>query len=41
MLNEWRKSILVLIYKNESDIQNYFVYYGIKLMYHTNNFGKK
>ncbi|PKA52309.1 integrator complex subunit 11 [Apostasia shenzhenica] len=35
MSNEWRKSILVPIYKNKGDVQNYANYRGIKLMSHT------
>ena len=33
--DEWRKSIMVLIYKNKGDIQNCTNYRGIKLMSHT------
>ena len=32
MLDEWRKSILVHIYKNKGDIQSCTNYRGIKLM---------
>ena len=32
---EWRKSILIPIYKNNGDIQNCTNYRGIKLMCHT------
>ena len=35
MPDEWRKSILVPIYKNKGDIQNCKKYRGIKLMCHT------
>ena len=35
MPEEWRKSILVPIYKNKGDIQSYTNYRGIKLMSHT------
>ena len=34
MPNEWR-SVVVPIYKNKKDIQNYTNYRGIKLMSHT------
>lgn len=33
--SEWRKSIMVPIYKNKGDIQNCTNYRGIKLMSHT------
>jgi hypothetical protein len=33
--DEWRRSILVPIFKNKGDIQNYTNYRGIKLMSHT------
>lgn len=32
MSDEWRKSILVPIYKNKGDIQSYNIYRGIELM---------
>jgi hypothetical protein len=35
MSDEWRRSILVLIFKNKGDIQSYTNYRGIKLMRHT------
>ena len=35
MLNEWRKSTLVPLYKNKGDIQDCTNYRGIKLMSHT------
>jgi hypothetical protein len=35
MLDEWRRSILILIFKNKGDIQSYTNYKGIKLMNHT------
>ena len=35
MPNEWRKSILVPIYKNKGDIKSCTNYMGIKLMCHT------
>jgi len=35
MPGEWRRSILVLIYKNKGDIQSCTNYRGIKLMSHT------
>ena len=35
ILEEWRKSILVPIYKNKGDIQSCNNYRGIKLMSHT------
>ena len=35
MQDEWRKSILVHIYKDKGDIQNCINYKGIKLMCHT------
>ena len=35
MSNEWRKCILVPIYKNKGDIQSCTNYRGIKLMCHT------
>lgn len=33
--DEWRKNIMVPIYKNKGDIQNCTNYHGIKLMSHT------
>jgi len=35
MPHEWKKSTLVLLYKNKGDIQSCSNYYRIKLMYHT------
>ena len=35
MTDEWRKSVVVPIYKNKGDIQNYTNYCEIKLMSHT------
>jgi hypothetical protein len=35
MPDEWRRSILVLIFKNKGNIQSYTNYRGIKLMNHT------
>ena len=35
MSDEWKRSILVPIYKNKGDIQNYTNYWGIKLISHT------
>ena len=35
MSDEWRKSILLPIYKNKVDIQSCTNYKGIKLMCHT------
>ena len=35
MLDEWRKSFIVPIYKNKGDIQDCTNYRGIKLMSHT------
>jgi hypothetical protein len=35
MPDEWRRNILVLIFKNKGDIQSYTNYRGIKLMSHT------
>ena len=35
MPNEWRKSTLVPLYKNEDDIQDCSNYKGIKLVSHT------
>jgi uncharacterized Zn finger protein len=37
MPDEWRRSILVPIFKNKGDIQNCTNYRGIKLMSHTMN----
>jgi len=41
MLNEWRKSILVPLYKNKGDIQSCLNYRGIKLMCHTIKFWER
>jgi hypothetical protein len=35
MPEEWRRSIVVLIFKNKEDIQSCYNYKGIKLMSHT------
>ena len=35
MPEEWRRSILVPIFKNKGDVQSYTNYHGIKLMGHT------
>ena len=35
MSEEWRRNILVYIFKNKSDVQSYTNYHGIKLMSHT------
>jgi hypothetical protein len=35
MPDEWRRSILVPIFKNKGDVQSYTNYRGIKLMSHT------
>jgi hypothetical protein len=35
MSDEWRKNILVPIFKNKEDIQSYANHRGIKLMSHT------
>jgi hypothetical protein len=35
MPDEWRRSILVPIFKNKGDVQSYTNYRGIKLMRHT------
>jgi hypothetical protein len=35
MPNEWRRSILVSIFKNKGDVQSCTNYWGIKLMSHT------
>ena len=35
MSKEWRRSILVPIFKNKGDVQSCTNYYGIKLMSHT------
>jgi Reverse transcriptase (RNA-dependent DNA polymerase) len=37
MSDEWRRSILVPIFKNKGDIQSFTNYRGIKLMSHTMN----
>ena len=41
MPNEWRRSILVLIFKNKGDIQSCTNYRGIKLMSHTMKFWER
>jgi hypothetical protein len=41
MPDEWRKSILVLIFKNKGDIQSYTNYRGIKLMSRTIKFWER
>ena len=33
--DEWRRSVVVPIYKNKENMQNYTNYRGIKLMSHT------
>jgi hypothetical protein len=38
--NEWRRSILVAIFKNKGDVQSCTNYRGIKLMSHTMNLGR-
>jgi len=35
MPNEWRISIVILLYENKGDIQDYNNYQGIKLLNHT------
>ena len=35
MPNQWRKSVLIPLYKNKGDIQNCLNYRGIKLVSHT------
>jgi hypothetical protein len=35
MSDEWRRSTIILIYKNKGDIQNCANYRGVKLMSHT------
>lgn len=37
MLDEWRKNTLIMIYKNNEDIQNFTSYKG---MSHTKSYGK-
>jgi Reverse transcriptase (RNA-dependent DNA polymerase) len=37
ILDEWRRNILVSIFKNKGDIQSYTNYRGIKLMSHIMN----
>jgi Reverse transcriptase (RNA-dependent DNA polymerase) len=41
MPDEWRRSILVPIFKNKGDIQSYTNYRGIKLMSHTMKFWER
>jgi Reverse transcriptase (RNA-dependent DNA polymerase) len=41
MPDEWRRSILVPIFKNKGDIQSYTNYRGIKLMSHTMKLRKR
>jgi len=41
MPNEWRKSTLVPLYKNKSDIQSCSNYHGIKLICHTMKFWER
>ena len=41
MPEEWRRSILIPIYKNKGDIQSCTNYLGIKLMSHTKSYGRE
>ena len=41
MPKEWRRSILVPIFKNKGDVQSYTNYRGIKLMSHTMKFWER
>jgi hypothetical protein len=41
MLDEWRRSILLPIYKSKGDIQSCPNYRGLKLMSHTMNYGRE
>jgi hypothetical protein len=41
MLKEWRRSILVQIFKNKGDVQSCTNYRGIKLMSHTMKFWER
>jgi len=41
MPNEWRRSILIPLYKNKSDIQSCLNYRGIKLMCHIMKFWER
>jgi hypothetical protein len=41
MPDEWRRSILIPIFKNKGDVQSYTNYQGIKLMSHTMKLRKR
>ncbi|KAK3555793.1 hypothetical protein QTP86_028917 [Hemibagrus guttatus] len=41
MPEEWRRSVLVPIFKNKGDVQSCSNYRGIKLMSHTGSYGKE